>query len=64
MRPAKPLKPPRDLGVIQVPAIAAVRADNLIHVGVAAFETAVHDTDRPTAQDRPAAVAGPACGRR
>src|SRR5438477_3224493 len=63
MRPAKPLKPPRDLGVTQVPTIAAVRADDLIHVGVAAFETAVHDADRLAAQDRPAAVARPACGR-
>jgi hypothetical protein len=40
--------------------ISAVRADDLIPVGVAAFETAIHDADRPTAQDRLAAVAGSA----
>ena len=39
--------------------IPAVRADDLIPVGVAAFETAIHDADRLTAQDRLAAVAGP-----
>src|SRR5690349_25128700 len=39
--------------------ISAVRADDLVPVGVAAFETAIHDTDRLTAQDRLAAVAGP-----
>src|SRR6185312_16475776 len=39
--------------------ISAVRADDLIPVGVAAFETAIHDADRLTAQDRLAAVAGP-----
>ena len=43
--------------------IAAVRADDLVHVGVAAFETAVHDADRLAPQDRPAAVAGLAGGR-
>ena len=39
--------------------ISAVRADDLIPVGVAAFETAVRDAGRLTAQDRLAAVAGP-----
>jgi hypothetical protein len=39
--------------------ISAVRADDLKPVGVAAFETAIHDADRLTAQDRLAAVAGP-----
>jgi hypothetical protein len=39
--------------------ISAVRADNLVPVGVAAFETAIHDADRLTAQDRLAAVTGP-----
>jgi len=38
--------------------ISAVRADDLIPVCVAAFETAIHDTDRLTAQNRVAAVAG------
>ena len=40
--------------------ISAVRADDLVPVGVAAFETAIHDADRLTAQDRLAAVTGPA----
>ena len=39
--------------------ISAVRADDLIPVGVAAFETAIHDADRLAAQDSLAAVAGP-----
>ena len=39
--------------------ISAVRADDLVPVGVAAFETAILDADRLTAQDRLAAVAGP-----
>jgi hypothetical protein len=39
--------------------ISAVWADDLIPVGEAAFETAIHDADRLTAQDRLAAVAGP-----
>jgi hypothetical protein len=63
VRPAKPLKPPRDLGVIQVPMIAAVGADELEYVGVAAFETTVHDADRLAPQDRPAAVSGLTGGR-
>jgi hypothetical protein len=46
VRPAKPLKPRRDLRVIQVQMIAAAGADQLIHVGVAALDTAVHDADR------------------
>jgi hypothetical protein len=59
VRPAKPLKPRRDLRVIQVQVIAAAGADQLIHVGVAALDTAVHDADRLAAQmDHPAAVAG------
>jgi hypothetical protein len=37
--------------------ISAVRADDLIPVGVAAFETAIHDADRLTPQDRLAAMA-------
>ena len=39
--------------------ISAVRADDLIPVGVAAFETAIRNAGRLTAQDRLAAVAGP-----
>ena len=37
--------------------ISAVRADDLVPVGVAAFETAVHDADRLMAQDCLAAMA-------
>ena len=43
--------------------IAAVRADDLIHAGVAALDTAVHDADRLVPQDRLAAVAGLTGGR-
>jgi hypothetical protein len=57
-RPAKPLKPRRDLGVIQVRVIAAVGTDELIHAGIAASDTAVHDADRLVPQERRAAVAG------
>ena len=48
------------LCVIQVRMISAVRADDLIPVGVAAFERAIYDADRLTAQDRLVAVAGSA----
>jgi|SRR3954453_13250560 hypothetical protein len=40
--------------------ISAVRAYDLIPIGAAAFETAIHDADRLAAQDRLTAVAGPA----
>src|SRR2546421_7584139 len=43
--------------------VAAVRADDLIQVGVAAFETAVYDAGRLAPQDRPSAVAGLTGGR-
>ena len=56
-RPAKPLKPWGDLGVIQVRMIAAAGADQLVHVGVAALDTAVHGADRLVPDDRLAAVA-------
>ncbi len=62
-RPAKPLKPRRDLGVIQVRVIAAARADELEHVCVAAPGTAIRDADRLASQDRRAAVAGLPGGR-
>ena len=58
VRPAKPLKPRRDLQVIQVRTIATAGADQLIHAGVAALDTAVHDADRLAPQDRLAAVTG------
>ena len=58
VRPAKPLKPRRNLGIVQISMIAAVRADELEHIGVAAFEAAVHDADRLAAQGRRVAVAG------
>jgi hypothetical protein len=57
-RPAKPLKPWRDLEVIQVGTIAAAGADELIHVVVAALDTAVHDAGRLVPQERRGAVAG------
>lgn len=63
VRPAQPLKPRRDLRVIQVQVIAAAGADQLIHVGVAALDTAVHDADRLFPQDGLVAVAGLTGGR-
>src|ERR1700750_1270847 len=53
-RPAKPPKPRRDLEVIRGGRIAAAGADELIHVVVAALDTAVHDAGRlsPQASDR------------
>ena len=56
--PADPLKPGRDLGVIQVRVIAALAADELKGVGVAAFYPALHDAGRLAPQGRRAAVAG------
>jgi hypothetical protein len=44
--PADPLQPRWDLGVIQVPMVTAVIADDLEDVGVAAFCPALHDADR------------------
>jgi hypothetical protein len=43
--------------------IAAARADQLVHVGVAALDTAAHDADRLAPQDRLAAVTGLTGGR-
>jgi hypothetical protein len=63
VRPAQPLKPRRDLRVIQVRIIAAGGADQLVHVGVTALDTAAHDADRLAPQDRLAAVTGLAGGR-
>jgi len=57
-RPAKPLKPRRDLGVIHVWVIAAAGADELEHAGVAAFDAAVHDADRLAPHECCPAVAG------
>jgi hypothetical protein len=57
-RPAKPPKPRRDLEVIQVGTIAAAGADELIHVVVAALDTAVHDAGRLVPQKCRGAVAG------
>jgi hypothetical protein len=58
VRPADPLKPGRDLAVIQVRVIAALAADELKRVGEAALCPALHDADRPAPQARRAAVAG------
>ena len=57
-RPAKPPKPRRDLEVIQVGTITAAGADELIHVVVAALDTAVYDAGRLVPQERHGAVAG------
>ena len=58
VRPADPLKPGRDLGVIQVRVIAALAADELKRPGVAGFYPALHDAGRLAPQGRGAAVAG------
>lgn len=63
VRPAKPLKPRRDLEVIPFPAIAAGGADQLIHAGVTALDAAVHDAGRLVPQGRLTAVAGLTGGR-
>src|SRR2546430_16636828 len=62
VRPAKPLKPRRDLGVVQVRMIAAAGADHLVHAGVATLGTAVHESDRLAAQGRLAALPPPTRG--
>jgi hypothetical protein len=63
VRPADPLKSARDLGVIQVMVIAALAADELKRVGVAAFSPALHDAGRLAPQVRRAAVARLASSR-
>jgi hypothetical protein len=50
--PAKPLKSGWHLAEIQVRIVAAVGADDLEHVGVTAFDPAVHDPDRLAPQPR------------
>jgi hypothetical protein len=55
--PAEPLKPRRDVGVIQVRMVAAAGADELKHAGVAAFGAAVKDADRLVPDERRPAVA-------
>jgi hypothetical protein len=62
--PAEPLKPRRDLGVIQVRMIAATGADQLEHAGVAAVEAAVHDAGRLAPHQCRPAVTGLAAKRR
>jgi hypothetical protein len=57
-RTAKPLKPRRDLGVIDVRVVAAAGADELEQGGVAAFGAAVHDAGRLAPHECHAAVAG------
>jgi hypothetical protein len=46
VRPAKPLNPRRQIGVIQVGGIAVAGVDEVIDAGAAAFEKAVDDADR------------------
>src|SRR6266704_4802683 len=57
VRPADQLKPGRDLPVVQIRVITALTADELEHVGVAAFHPAFHDVDRLAPQARGTAVA-------
>jgi hypothetical protein len=57
-RPAKPSKPRRILEVIEVGAIPAAGADDLVHVVAAAVDPAIHDAGRLAPQERPSAVAG------
>ena len=57
-RPAKPLKPRWDLGVIHVRIIPAARADELEHLGIAAFGAAVDDANRLAPDECRAAMAG------
>src|SRR6476646_10701458 len=57
VRPADQLKPGRDLPVVQIRVITALTADELEHVGVAAFHPAFHDADRLAPQARGTAVA-------
>jgi hypothetical protein len=56
--PAKPLKPRRHRGVIQVRMVAATGADELKHAGMAAVEAAVHDADRLAPDECRPAVTG------
>ena len=63
-RPAKPLKPGRDLGVIQVGMVTTARADELELIGIAAFHPAVHDGDRLTPQARRPSMARLASSRK
>jgi hypothetical protein len=63
VRPAKLLKPRRDLTVVQVWTIAATGADDLVYVVVPALDRAVPDAGRLLPQDRRTAVAGLAGGR-
>jgi hypothetical protein len=63
VRPADPLKPGRDLGVIEVRVIAALVADEFKRPGVA-FHPAPHDAGWLAPQARGAAVAGLASKRK
>jgi hypothetical protein len=52
VRPAEPLKPCRDLGVVKVGIVAAIAADDLEHAGVAAFAAALNDAGRLAPEER------------
>jgi len=55
VRPADLLKVSRDVAVIQFRIVAAIAADELIGIGVAALGATLHEVDRLTSQDhRPA----------
>ena len=58
VRPTDPLKPRRDLGVIQVRVIAALTTDELKRIGVAAFRPALYDAGGLAPQARRGTVAG------
>jgi hypothetical protein len=53
-RPAEPLKPRRDLGVIQVGIATAAGTGKLECLDIAAFHPAVHDADPEMAADNDA----------
>jgi hypothetical protein len=56
--PADQLEPGRDLAVIEIGIVAAIAADELKVVAVAALRTAAHDADGLAAQNhRPAVLA-------
>jgi hypothetical protein len=62
-RPAQPLHPGDDFGIIQAGVIAAVRTDELEHVGVTALRVAIHHPDGLPPQNRRQAVVRMTSGR-
>ena len=64
VRPADPLQPRRDLGVVQAGIVAAVTADELERAAITACHPALHEQFRLAPQNRRTAVAGPASKRK